>query len=115
VLVFCHFINFPIPIQATTFLLIPLLVEIIQDVRKAVGENFVVGIRISQAKVNNFSYRPAKEQDAQIIFESLGHAGTDYIHITEYQARQPAFETGSDSLVALAKNIVNYRLSQMAS
>lgn len=103
-LVFCHFINFPIPIQATTILLIPLLVEIIQDVRKAVGENFVVGIRISQAKVNNFSYKwPAKEQDAQIIFKSLGHAGTDYIHITEYQAWQPAFETGSDSLVALAK------------
>lgn len=80
------------------------LVEAIQDVKKAVGENFVVGIRISQAKVNNFSYKwPAKEQDAQIIFESLGQAGADYIHITEYQAWQPAFETGSDSLVALAK------------
>jgi len=80
------------------------LVETIQDIKKAVGENFVVGIRISQAKVNNFSYKwPAKEQDAQIIFESLGQAGADYIHITEYQAWQPAFETGSDSLVALAK------------
>ncbi|MFJ7667416.1 NADH:flavin oxidoreductase [Lysinibacillus sp. NPDC097195] len=82
------------------------LVETIQDVKKAVGENFVVGIRISQAKVNNFGYKwPAKEQDAQIIFTSLGQAGADYIHITEYQAWQPAFDTGSgsDSLVALAK------------
>ncbi|WP_431844696.1 tRNA-dihydrouridine synthase [Peribacillus simplex] len=34
-----------------------LLVEIIQEVRKAVGEDFTTGIRIPQSKVNDYPYK----------------------------------------------------------
>ncbi|PEJ23497.1 NADH:flavin oxidoreductase [Peribacillus butanolivorans] len=81
-----------------------LLVEIIHEVRKSVGEDFTIGIRISQSKVNDYAYHwSGKEQDAAIIFGALGKAGLDYIHVTEFKAWQPAFETGKASLVALAK------------
>ncbi|MGW6662948.1 MULTISPECIES: oxidoreductase [Peribacillus] len=81
-----------------------LLVEIINEVRKSVGDDFTIGIRISQSKVNDYSYHwSGKEQDAAIIFGALGKTGLDYIHVTEYKAWQPAFETGKTSLVALAK------------
>ncbi|WP_422659249.1 NADH:flavin oxidoreductase [Paenibacillus sp. EC2-1] len=81
-----------------------LLVEIIQDVREAVGENFTVGIRISQSKVNDYAYKwSAKEHDAKTIFGALGKSGLDFIHVTEFEAWKPAFDTGKDSLAVLAK------------
>ncbi|KZD45581.1 putative NADH-dependent flavin oxidoreductase [Bacillus cereus] len=81
-----------------------LSVETIQDVRKAVGKEFTIGIRISQSKVNDYAYKwSGKEQDAAIIFGELGKTDLDYIHVTEFEAWKPAFETGKDSLVVLAK------------
>lgn len=69
-----------------------LLVEVSKAVREAVGEHFTIGIRISQGKVNDYNHKWAgKERDAEIIFGQLGHAGLDFIHITEYEAWQPAF------------------------
>ncbi|MFJ5769887.1 NADH:flavin oxidoreductase [Psychrobacillus sp. NPDC093180] len=81
-----------------------LLVEVSKAVREAVGEEFIVGIRISQAKVNDQIHKWAgKEQDAEIIFGQLGQAGLDYIHVTEYEAWKPAFDTIGPSLASLAK------------
>jgi 2,4-dienoyl-CoA reductase-like NADH-dependent reductase (Old Yellow Enzyme family) len=72
-----------------------LLVEVSQAIRNAVGQNFTVGIRISQGKVNDFTHKWAnQEKDAEIIFGQLGQAGLDYIHVTEFEAWQPAFPTG---------------------
>jgi 2,4-dienoyl-CoA reductase-like NADH-dependent reductase (Old Yellow Enzyme family) len=80
-----------------------LLVDVSQAVRQEVGPDYTVGIRISQGKVNDYEHKWANgEQDAKIIFESLGKAGLDFIHITEFDAVKPAFGAG-DSLVALAK------------
>lgn len=81
-----------------------LLVEVCQAVREKVGEDFPVGIRISQAKVNDYTHKWAGgEKDAKIIFTELGKAGLDFIHVTEYHAEAPAFEEGGPSLAALAK------------
>lgn len=81
-----------------------LLVEVSKAIREAVGKDFIVGIRISQAKVNDYAHKWAgKEQDAEIIFGQLGKAGLNYIHVTEYEAWQPAFDTSGASLVSLAK------------
>jgi 2,4-dienoyl-CoA reductase-like NADH-dependent reductase (Old Yellow Enzyme family) len=83
-----------------------LLVEVSKAVREAVGQDFTVGIRISQGKVNDFYHKWAdKEKDAEIIFGQLGQAGLDYIHVTEYEAWQPAFQDGNGglTLAALAK------------
>ena len=52
-----------------------LLVEVSKAIRAAVGHDFTVSIRISQAKVNDFSYQWAdKKQAAAVIFEQLGQA-----------------------------------------
>ncbi|QQE80414.1 NADH:flavin oxidoreductase [Alicyclobacillus sp. SO9] len=81
-----------------------LLVEVSQAVRQAVGQDFVVGIRISQAKVNDFTHKWAEgEKDGEIIFKSLGEAGLDYIHTTEYNANQPPFGEEGPALAELAK------------
>lgn len=81
-----------------------LLVETAQACRKAVGNGFLVGIRISQSKVNDYTHKWAGgEEDARTIFTALGKAGLDFIHVTEYHADQPAFREGGPSLAALAK------------
>jgi 2,4-dienoyl-CoA reductase-like NADH-dependent reductase (Old Yellow Enzyme family) len=86
----------------TTANRVRLLVEVSELVRQEVGPDYTVGIRISQGKVNDYEHKWANgEQDAQVIFESLGKAGLDFIHITEFDAVQPAFGTGP-SLVELA-------------
>ena len=81
-----------------------LLVEVCQAVKEAVGSDFPVGIRISQAKVNDYTHKWAGgEKDAEIIFSRLGRSGIDFLHVTEYHANAPAFEEGGQSLAALAK------------
>jgi 2,4-dienoyl-CoA reductase-like NADH-dependent reductase (Old Yellow Enzyme family) len=77
-----------------------LLVEVSEAVREAVGQHFTIGIRISQGKVNDYNHKWAgKEKDAEIIFDQLGHAGLDFIHITEYEAWQPAFPKDEETMV----------------
>ncbi|MBW4841135.1 MAG: NADH:flavin oxidoreductase [Paenibacillaceae bacterium] len=81
-----------------------LMVEVIQAVRKAVGSMFVVGIRVSQTKVNDYHHKWASgEKEAEVIFKSLGKAGVDFIHINEYDATKPAFDDKGSSLAAFAK------------
>lgn len=81
-----------------------LLEEILKAVKTAVGDEVPVGIRISQGKVNDFTAKwPGREGDAEVIFGTLARAGADFIHVTEYEAWQSAFEGGSDSLLALAR------------
>jgi 2,4-dienoyl-CoA reductase-like NADH-dependent reductase (Old Yellow Enzyme family) len=84
-----------------------LLVEVIQAVRAAVGPDFVVGIRISQGKVNDYDHKWANGQrDADIIFSQVAAAGADYIHTTEYDAQAPAFgeaNSDGDTLAGYAK------------
>ncbi|MCI9877828.1 NADH:flavin oxidoreductase [Pseudomonas atacamensis] len=82
---------------------IGLILEVIKTVRETVGA-FPVGVRISQGKVNDFGHKWSNgEHDAEVIFGSLKDAGVDYIHVTEYEAWQPAFPCSSESLVALAR------------
>ena len=79
--------------------------EIITSVRESVGQDFIVGVRFSQGKVNDFEYKwPEKEVDAKYTFESAKSYGVDYIHTTEFIAKEPAFE-GTLSLAELAKKI----------
>lgn len=96
-----------------------LLVEVARACREATGEDFLVGIRVSQGKVNDYTHKWAeKEKDAEIIFGALGKSGIGFIHVTEYHADQPAFEEGGPSLASLAKRygglpvVVNGNLSE---
>ncbi|ALI98674.1 NADH:flavin oxidoreductase [Rufibacter tibetensis] len=85
-----------------------LLVETVQACRAAVGNDFPIGIRISQTKVNDYTHSWAgAEEDAKVIFTALGNAGLDFIHVTEHHADKPAFQEGSPTLAALAKKYGN--------
>jgi len=77
--------------------------QVITSIRAAVGDDFTIGVRFSQAKVNDFDYKwPAKDKDAKYTFELVTACGVDYIHTAEYNATEPAFEEGL-SLAELAK------------
>jgi 2,4-dienoyl-CoA reductase-like NADH-dependent reductase (Old Yellow Enzyme family) len=81
-----------------------LLLEVFKAVRRKVGADVPVGVRISQGKVNDYHHKWAgAERDAEIIFGSLADAGADFIHVTEFEAWQPAFTEGGPSLMNLAK------------
>ena len=80
-----------------------LTLEVVGAVRAAIGNAVPLGVRISQGKVNDNLHKWAgAEKDAEIIFGSLADAGVDYIHVTEFEAWQPAFKEGS-SLAHFAK------------
>ena len=81
-----------------------LIVETLKTVQAAVGATVPVGVRISQGKVNDYHHKwVGAERDAEIIFGSLADAGVDFIHVTEFEAWQPAFAAGGPSLMHLAK------------
>ncbi|PNG25453.1 NADH:flavin oxidoreductase [Methylocella silvestris] len=81
-----------------------LILETLKAVRARVGAKVPVGVRLSQAKVNDYHHKWAgAERDAEIIFGSLADAGADFIHVTEFEAWQPAFAKGGPSLMRLAK------------
>lgn len=85
-----------------------LMAEVVEAVRRAVGRDFVVGVRISQGKVNDKAYKwPGGTADAQIIFGMLARLPIDYVHSTEFEAWQPAFAESDSSLAALARELVS--------
>jgi 2,4-dienoyl-CoA reductase-like NADH-dependent reductase (Old Yellow Enzyme family) len=56
--------------------------EVVAAIVAAVPASFLVGVRLSQTKVNDFGYRwPGGAQDAEIIFGALATAGADYLHV----------------------------------
>ncbi|QYR23155.1 NADH:flavin oxidoreductase [Paenibacillus sp. sptzw28] len=82
---------------------IRIVVELLDRIRSVVGQNYTVGVRISQGKVNDFNHKWANGiNDAKIIFEKLGTACPTYIHTTEYKAFAPAFTNGGPTLAKLA-------------
>ncbi|WP_415902976.1 NADH:flavin oxidoreductase [Neptuniibacter sp. QD29_5] len=79
--------------------------EVIKSVRQSVGKDFIVGMRLSQKKVNDLDYEwPEGESAAETTFKLMRECGVDYIHTTEPVLSEPAFE-GSASLASLAKRI----------
>lgn len=81
-----------------------LSLEVIQSVRQRVGPDIPVGIRISQGKVNDFVHKWANgEDDARQVFTLLAGSGIDYLHLTEYEAWQPAFSDNPLSLIELGR------------
>lgn len=77
---------------------------IVTAVRRAVGADFTVGLRISQGKVNDFSHKwGGGADDAALIFGTLGRLPIDYLHTTEFEAWASAFGEGP-SLASLASH-----------
>lgn len=88
--------------------------DVIKSIREKVGNDFVVGIRISQGKVNDHFHKWQDEDEAEQIFSYLKKAGIDYIHVTEFLATAPAFDeikyrdkSNISSLAAIAKRVTD--------
>jgi 2,4-dienoyl-CoA reductase-like NADH-dependent reductase (Old Yellow Enzyme family) len=80
--------------------------EVIRAVRKAVGPDFVVGMRLSQGMVTDSQLKwDGGIEAAHYRFATLAAAGLDYIHVTEPDVSAPAFAEGA-SLAAIAKGAV---------
>ncbi|MDA8369653.1 MAG: NADH:flavin oxidoreductase [Nocardiopsaceae bacterium] len=54
--------------------------EVITEIKKAVPDDFIVGVRLSQTKVNDFHHRWTAA-DAEVVFDAVAAAGADYLHI----------------------------------
>lgn len=55
--------------------------EVAAAIRAAAGEDFVLGIRLSQTKVNDLDYRWARREEGEAIFAAVSASGIDYLHI----------------------------------
>lgn len=61
---------------------IRLAAETLTAIRTELGSGFVLGIRLSQTKVNDVTYRwPGGVADAEHVFGAVAAAGADYLHI----------------------------------
>ena len=61
---------------------IRLTARIVAEIRTLVGDDYVVGVRLSQTKVNDLKYRwPGGASDAEVTFAAVADAGADYLHI----------------------------------
>lgn len=56
--------------------------EVTAEVRGATGPGFVVGVRFSQGKINDPSWRwPGGDAEAGVVFTAAASAGADYLHL----------------------------------
>jgi 2,4-dienoyl-CoA reductase-like NADH-dependent reductase (Old Yellow Enzyme family) len=79
-------------------------VDVVTAVKRELAGIAPVGIRISQGKVNDFTSKwSGAEADAKAIFSALVEAEVDFIHITDFEAWQPAFPGGRDSFLTLVR------------
>ena len=81
--------------------------EVVAAVRAATDDAFVVGVRVSEAKVNDFTYRwPGGPAEAQTIFEKLAEAGASYLHLAgEGRGFRETLEKAAESYGALARRL----------
>lgn len=87
---------------------IRLTAQVVERIRALVpDEGFVLGVRLSQTKVNDFQYRWAGAGDARVVFTSLADVGADYLHIAS-EGRdwiETARLDDGDTITALAKKV----------
>ncbi|MBW4934021.1 oxidoreductase [Marinobacter sp. F4206] len=81
------------------------VVETIEAVREAVGNNFALGIRLSQGTVTDPDYQlPEGENGFRRIVEAVRDAGADFIHTTDGDVRRAPFTDGEKSLAEVVRN-----------
>ena len=66
----------------------------------------MVGVRVSEAKVNNFNYRWGGTSEAETIFTALAEAGASYIHVAgEGRGFRESISDKREPLTTLARRI----------
>ncbi|MDO7847167.1 NADH:flavin oxidoreductase [Hymenobacter sp. M29] len=75
-----------------------LAVELVKEVRRAVGEDFAISLRLSQWKQQDYAARLARTpQEMEVWLQPLAEAGVDIFHCSQRRFWEPEFEDeGSD-------------------
>lgn len=60
---------------------IRLTARVLAAIRAVAAHDFVVGVRLSQTKVNDLRYRWSGRAEAAVYFAAVAEAGADYLHI----------------------------------
>ncbi len=82
------------------------VVKIIWEVRKAVGDRYPLGIRLSQGTVTDPDYQFSDgEVGFRRIIEAVRDAGVDYVHTTDTDVSRPCFVQGEESLASVAAGV----------
>lgn len=83
--------------------------EIIKEIRNQVPKNFIVGLRISEGKVNNLAYRwEGGSKTAKALLYEIQNSPVDYLHVAAEHFGwevECVYPDGS-SLTSLAKDIL---------
>ena len=86
---------------------IRLTAEIVETIRSAIPNDFIVGVRLSEAKVNDFEYRwPGGSDEAATIFTTVASAGASYIHMAgEGRGFRDAIGSSTETFTKLARRL----------
>ena len=83
-----------------------LVVEVVRAIREAVGEDFTVGIRLSQGTVTDPDHQlPEGEAGFRQIVEAVRDAGADFVHTTDGDVNRKHFAEGDESLAGVAASV----------
>jgi len=81
-------------------------VDVIKEVRKQVGEDFAIIIRLSQFKPSEYGYKLAKTpQEMEAWLSPLVDAGADILHCSQRRFWEPEFEESDLNFAGWAKKI----------
>jgi 2,4-dienoyl-CoA reductase-like NADH-dependent reductase (Old Yellow Enzyme family) len=81
-------------------------IEVIKEVRKQVGEDFAVIIRLSQFKPSAYDYKLAKTpQEMEAWLNPLVDAGVDILHCSQRRFWEPEFEESDLNFAGWAKKL----------
>ncbi|RBI64097.1 NADH:flavin oxidoreductase [halophilic archaeon] len=77
--------------------------EVVDAVTARAPDELVVGVRLSQTKVNDDEHEwVGGESQAETVFDAVTEAGVDYVHVTEPDVTSPAFGDDGPTLTELA-------------
>lgn len=88
-----------------------LVVDVVAAVRKAVGEDFPVGIRLSQGTVTDPDYQlPEGAEGFRRIVEAVRDAGADFVHTTDGDVNRQHFHASEGSLASVSAGVEGIEL-----
>jgi 2,4-dienoyl-CoA reductase-like NADH-dependent reductase (Old Yellow Enzyme family) len=84
---------------------------LVKSVRDAVGEDYIVGMRLSQITVTDVDYQwPEGEDGFRHILETLRDAGLTYVHTTDTAVNRKALKDSEKSLAEVAAEVEGLEL-----
>jgi 2,4-dienoyl-CoA reductase-like NADH-dependent reductase (Old Yellow Enzyme family) len=88
-----------------------IVVDVIKAVRQAVGNDFTLGVRLSQVTVTDPDYQfPEGEAGFRQIAEAARDAGADFVHTTDGDVRRANFIDGNKTLADVVAEVDNLAL-----